>query len=282
MSALQRKYVELIHQTSSKWANWDPPIPVKVGAYGTLSRETGELDVEGNIYDRDFQEELDKIGVRFKIADHQPVDGEIEKDSFIASSGASKGDISIGLDMATPGIANASLKGQWQFEKGRRDALLIMHSPRQMYLPPEVILGHLYKVPKLQDKHLVTSVHVCPAFTIYVSNKSGETISLALVAQGPVATGVTAGGNFGFSWWKSAKANFLREGCDKAGNYCYTPLYALKRRREPSNWWRPFRAGERELKGDELWADVHQPWDPLDEDGEEDPVDVNGWKEDDD
>jgi hypothetical protein len=76
------------------------------------------------------------------------------------------------------------------------------------------------------------------------------------VAQGPVATGVTAGGNFGFSWWKSAKANFLREGCDKAGNYCYTPLYALKRRREPSNWWRPFRAGERELEGDELSVTV--------------------------
>jgi hypothetical protein len=44
----------------------------------------------------------------------------------------------------------------------------------------------------------------------------------------------------------------LREGCDKAGKYCYTPLYALKRPLEPFNWKRPFRDGDRELEGDEL------------------------------
>jgi hypothetical protein len=44
----------------------------------------------------------------------------------------------------------------------------------------------------------------------------------------------------------------LREGCDKAGKYCYTPLYALKRRLGPFNWKRPFRDGDRELEGDEL------------------------------
>ena len=31
----QRKYVDLIRQVSSKWANWDPPIPVKVHLSGT-------------------------------------------------------------------------------------------------------------------------------------------------------------------------------------------------------------------------------------------------------
>jgi len=275
MSPLQRKYVDLIRQSSSKWANWDPPIPVEVGAYGTINYETGELEVEGNIYDPEFQAELDKINIKFKIADHPPMQGEIEKDSIIASSGARKRDFNVESEAAVPGLASASLKGQWQFEKGKRDALLVMHSPRQMYIPPKVILGHLYKLAMLQDKYIVTNVHVCPAFTMYLSNKSGETVSLALVAQGPAAAGVTAGGGIGFNWWANGSVTLLREGCDKAGKYCYTPLYALKRRLGPFNWKRPFRDGDRELEGDELWRNVYPPWEPLDEDGVEDPVEVD-------
>ncbi|KAF8839988.1 hypothetical protein BDN67DRAFT_1003296 [Paxillus ammoniavirescens] len=281
MSSLQRKYVELIHQTSSKWANWDPPIPVNVGAFGTHNRRTGELDVEGNIYDPEFQEELDNLKIKFKIANHPPKEGEIEKDFIIASSGARKTDFNVGSEAAVAGLASASLKGQWQFDEGKRDALLIMHNPRQMYIPGEVILKHLYKVPKLRNKFLVTSVHVCPAYSMYLSNKSGETISLALVAQGPAAPGVTASGDIGLRWWTSTQATFMREGCHETGKYCYTPLYALKRHLGTLDWRRLFRDGEREPEDDDLWADAHQPWDPLDEDGEEDPIDVEGWDGDD-
>ena len=28
---LQRKYIDLIRQVSSKWVNWDPPIEIRVG-----------------------------------------------------------------------------------------------------------------------------------------------------------------------------------------------------------------------------------------------------------
>lgn len=30
MHLLQRKYIDLIYQVSSKWVNWDPPIPIEV------------------------------------------------------------------------------------------------------------------------------------------------------------------------------------------------------------------------------------------------------------
>lgn len=77
-----------------------------------------------------------------------------------------------------PGIVTASLKGQWQFEQGKRDALLIMSKPRLRFLPTSVILDNLYKVEKLSDKWLVTRVHVCPAYSMYLSDKC--TVSLIL------------------------------------------------------------------------------------------------------
>ncbi|KAF9220623.1 hypothetical protein BS17DRAFT_797611 [Gyrodon lividus] len=273
MPSLQRKYVDLIHQTSSKWANWDPPIPVEVGAYGTIHPGTGELIVEGNIYDPEFQEELDKVNGKFKIADHPPSEGGIEGDYIIASAGARSINFSLEPQVGFAGIASASLKGQWQFQKRQRDALLVMYKPRQKYIPSKVILDHLYKVPKLQGKCLVTSVHVCPAFSMYLSNKSGEKISLALAAQAPVAAAaaVTAGGDVGFDWWADTQATLLRKACDKNGTYRYTPLYALKR---PIPFHkRLFRDKTSPVPDDdEYWCDVLHPWQPLDEDGKEDQI----------
>lgn len=69
-----------------------------------------------------------------------------------------------------PGIATASLKGQWVFEDGKRGAVLVMHNPRQVYLPPNIVLEALYHVDKLIDKWLVTSVQVCPAYSMYLSD----------------------------------------------------------------------------------------------------------------
>ncbi|KAH0835710.1 hypothetical protein J3R83DRAFT_9531 [Lanmaoa asiatica] len=277
MPYLQRKYIDLIREVSSKWGNWDPPIPIEVGAYGEVENETGELRVDGNIYDPEFQDELNKLGFTLRMADHPPQEGGVEEDFIIASKGAKRVDLHLGPNVNLAGLATASIKGQWQFEHGKRDALLIMHRPRLRFLPRNVILEPLYRVPKLKDKWLVTNIHTCPAFSMYLSNKSGERVSLALVAQAPVAgmAGITAGADGGFAWWSDTQADLFRKACDKAGNYCYTPLYMMKRR---IGWvQRLFREDEtNEVKqsGDELWCDVSPPWDPLDEEGEEDTLDV--------
>ncbi|KAI9462104.1 hypothetical protein HD554DRAFT_2176076 [Boletus coccyginus] len=270
-----RKYIDLIHKVSSKWVNWDPPIPVEVGAFGEVESDTGELRVDGNIYDPDFQTELNKLGFTLHMADHPPKEGGAEEDLVISSKGAKRVDLSLGPEAGIAGLATASIKGQWQFEHGKRDALLIMHCPRIKFLPRDVILDKLYKVPKLKDKWLVTSVHICPAFSMYLSNKSGEKVSLALVAQVPVpaAPGITAGGDGGIGWWSDTQADLLRRACDKAGKYCFTPLYTMKRR---LGWkQRLFRQDEIEVDGDDLWDDGILPWDPLNEDGDEDSLDMS-------
>jgi hypothetical protein len=274
MPYLQRKYIDLIRQVSSKWVNWDPPIPVEVGAYGEVENETGELRVDGNIYDPEFQAELNRLGLTIRMADHPPEEGGVEDDFIVSSKGAKRIDLSAGPDVGVAGFATASIKGQWQFEQGKRDALLIMYCPRLRYLPPNVILDRLYKVPKLKDKWLVTSIHICPAFSMYLSNKSGEKVSLALVAQVPVppAAGVSAGGEGSLGWWSDTQADLFRKACDKSGKYCYTPLYTMKRR---IGWvQRLFRQNETTPSGDDLWDEVTPPWEPLNEDGEEDSLDV--------
>ena len=207
------------------------------------------------------------------------------------------------------GLATATVRGQWQFEQGKRDALLIMSCPRLRFLPAGVVLGELYKVPKLRDKWLVTSIHICPAFSMYLSNKcksrpfvhhawltprshaAGEKVSLALVAQVPVpaAPGISAGAEGGIGWWSDSQADLLRKACDKSGKYCYTPLYTMKRR---IGWTqRLFRQKGVEVSGDDLcvkrtwafcfvglmtcrWTDMPPPWQPLDEDGHEDALEV--------
>ena len=150
-----------------------------------------------------------------------------------------------------PNIATASLKGEWEFKNGQRGAVLVMQKPRQIYLPPGMILEKLYKVDKLIDKYLVTSVHMCPAYSLYLSNTctcrrlrcsictdhatpgdtAGHKFSLALVAKAPIAqaVGATAGGGGGFEWQDTTQGGLHRNGCDPDDRYVFTPLYTLQR-----------------------------------------------------
>jgi len=69
------------------------------------------------------------------------------------------------------GLADASIKGQWSFGR-ERGALLIMAYPRCSYIPRESLLGHIAEVEALKDMVLVTEVFCCPAYSLYLSNKS--------------------------------------------------------------------------------------------------------------
>lgn len=68
----------------------------QVGAYGEVEYETGELRIDGNIYDSDFQVELDRLGLRLRMADHPPEESGVEEDFIIASKGAKRVDLQAG------------------------------------------------------------------------------------------------------------------------------------------------------------------------------------------
>lgn len=275
-TAASRKFIDLIRQASSKWANWDPPIKIKVGDYGTIDSESGELDVDGNIYDKTFQTSLNKQGLKINLSEPscQPQIGAVDDNMIMSSSGVKQGDFSVKPEVSFLNLASASVKAEFQFQEGKRGAVLVMHKPRQEYIPRGKVLTLVHKAIELHDKYLVTSTFTCPGYYIYLSNKSGERIALALTASAPIpaAAGLTAGGTASVDWWTDAQAAFLRKAVDKAGLYLYTPLYTLKHRQ---NSWVPrlFRGKEEEeTTEDDLWPDCIPPWQPLDEDGEEDPV----------
>ncbi|KAF8580064.1 hypothetical protein K439DRAFT_1637300 [Ramaria rubella] len=250
-----RKYVDLIHNATSKWPNWDPPKQINAGDFGTIDMKTGDFLVDGNVYN--------DVGTFGLTATHHPQIQAAEDAFEAASEKTMRRELVLKPGLAVPGLAEASIQGRWEFGTNR-GALLIMARPRIDSIPFSA-LSKLNDHPSLKGKSLVTAVFVCPAYSIYLSNGKKDVISLALLGQLPVpgATVVTAGGETGASWWKQEASGVFRHACDKKGSYCYTPLYHLK---EIGALRRDGRGG---LTPDNLWVDSITPWNPLDDDGEE-------------
>ena len=68
-----------------------------------------------------------------------------------------------------PGLAEASIQGQWAFGS-TRGALLLMAHPRSSYILGDTLLKRLTKVQALKDMFLVTEVFLCPAYSLYLSS----------------------------------------------------------------------------------------------------------------
>jgi hypothetical protein len=79
----------------------------QVGAYGEVENETGELRVDGNIYDPEFQAELNRLGLTIRMADHPPEEGGVEDDFIVSSKGAKRIDLSAGPDVCVSRLSIA-------------------------------------------------------------------------------------------------------------------------------------------------------------------------------
>jgi hypothetical protein len=258
-----RKFIDLIFHASSKWANWNPPHEIKVGDYGKLDRQTGEFKRKGNIYEDESMAEL--------VKDHPPKPAAREEVYIAASAKVTRNELTLGAEVEIPGLAEASIKGQWAFGS-TRGALLIMAHPRTSYIPRDTILKDLAEAPTLKDMLLVTEVFACPAYSLYLSSGNSEVVNLALLGSFPVphAPGVTVGGEVDGKWWVQNTNGLFRSACGHHGKDDFTPLYMLKGIRKKSLFSRRGEKPPPEREGDDLWGDVQVPWDPLDEDGNED------------
>ncbi|KAJ7176095.1 hypothetical protein C8R43DRAFT_974971 [Mycena crocata] len=301
-----RKYIDLIHAKSSKWANWDPSHPIEVGDYGQIDKKTGIFGKEGNIYKTPETAEIAAIA-----AAHPPELGAPEEDMIILSETTTERQFSLGPQVSVPGIAEASLKGQWKFGTGRTGALLVMAAPQSKFVSyPNALLKQLLAVPTMKDKDtcVVTQVSECRAYSMYLSSKSEDTLSLALLSTTPlpVAPLVSAGGEVGVTWWSQTGGGVFRQGAipprtpdtiqpstsesdtippttsdtipattpntPPTAHKAFTPLFTLRRLKKRA--WVPFRGGpEEEEVENELWEGVETPWKALDEDGEEEEED---------
>ena len=64
------------------------------GDYGTLN-DNGELDVEGSIYDAEFQKYLDNNGIDLNLKAHQLELGGLEQDFIVTSTGVKRMEFNI-------------------------------------------------------------------------------------------------------------------------------------------------------------------------------------------
>jgi len=257
-----RKFIDLIYKASTKWANWDPPIPIEVGSFGDVGDKSGVFEVDGNI------SEL-KSGDGTPYYAGVPETTPIVHEFTVCSKDATGIDASVGpnanVGIADLTLANAGAQFGWQFGN-KRGAVLVMRNYRIESLPQSVKRAIVdCKDDKLKGLRVVTKVYKCQAYCLYLSNKTNEKVNFQLSGQVPVplAPGVMAGGNISCAWGSKGAEGLFQSGANE--KELFTPLYEIEKIRGPRN---RRDAGPPDTGGDR-WDIIDLPWGPLDEDGEE-------------
>jgi len=261
-----RLFIDLIHSASGRWANWEPPIPVMVGDYGDINRSSGKFERIGSIYDPAFEQY--SLGLR----QFQPQLAPVEEYYVCTSHGVSSITFSAAADVQLIKQAEASIQGQWKFG-GDCGALLIISRPQINYLPTEFPYEKLRNISPLARKVIVVDTITCPAYALYLSHEKNETISLSLMAGGPVPNvpGIEVDGQVATTWQTNKVSGLCRAA--SGSEYCFTPMFTL-RVNKPRIFTRR-RDGElaMPLVGRDILEDAVPPWNNLGTDGEEDPID---------
>lgn len=80
----------------------------------------------------------------------------------MSSTDVKKGEISVTPHVSVPDLAFASFKAEFQFQEGKRGAVLVMYKPQQEYIPEDKVLSIIHKAHQLKDKYIVSSTFTCP------------------------------------------------------------------------------------------------------------------------
>ncbi|KAF9062534.1 hypothetical protein BDP27DRAFT_1482123 [Rhodocollybia butyracea] len=246
MKQASRKFIDLIQQTSSKFANWDPPHRIEVGDYGKIDRETGKLEKAGNIYDGSCED----AAVARLAARYSPITNPARDEYSLNSVHARRAEFGVDADATVAGLQYAALKAQWKFDK-KRAALLTMHNPVSITIP-DAFFEASRTIPFMKNKDLVVEVHQCE-----------ETVRLVLYANTPTNE---TGGEINAGWWSDGASGVFQKAYRPEN--LYTPLFRAKRIRKPG-LLRRASPGFNEPDDNDLWADTEVPWNYLDEDGVE-------------
>ena len=77
----------------------------------------------------------------------------------------------MGVFSNLPGLGDVALTSTWEFG-GKRGAVVVMHSPQLWQIPNVNVLNRLVDVAEVKGKHIVFEAYMCPAASLYLSNKS--------------------------------------------------------------------------------------------------------------
>ncbi|KAL0066484.1 hypothetical protein AAF712_006527 [Marasmius tenuissimus] len=256
-----RKFIDLLLQvTNNKWANIDANKEIKVGDYGRIDGATGELQVEGNLYENPE--------TAATMAAHPIREGTPTKFEKYTSQGVKELGISPSVNSGLQPFADVAFEGKWEF-KNKRGALLYLITPRihsMKGFPTSTVLDERFE-SILKNRVICTDVVSCPAFALYLANSKEHVFSLSLKADVPIpaAPGVTAGGGFSASWKFENTQGAVKEGLNEKGEYLFFPLYSLKQ----ISWGKVASVVRGDEREESVLLDADIPWLDLDDEGEE-------------
>ncbi|KAL5492741.1 hypothetical protein ACEPAI_4188 [Sanghuangporus weigelae] len=161
---------------------------------------------------------------------------------------------------SAPRIAGPTYGGQWQ-SGSKRGALLLYGSRITRF--PEELFEELKETKWGHAKHIVSHIHLCPAYALYLSDRNNETVAINLRADVPL--GPAPGVGINASWTASGISGTFQRAC--ADESVFVPLYQVKEVKK--------RRGRRRQSLDPLsddkedWVPIEVPWNILDDDGKE-------------
>jgi len=262
-SSASRKFADLIFGGCSKWPNWDPPVPIKVGDYGHIDKESGYFIREGSIYDL--------IAADSTLPAIEPPEvSEPERTMIITAKVSTANAVNINPSASISDIAEFGFDAHWKFSRVQRGAVLALAQVRHSYMKKAIDVEPLLKIDAIKGKVLVDSTVICNAYASYLSSTSGDDLRLKLTAKG-TAPGIPiqGGGTFAVEWHKEIGAGLYRDAVHTEADLI--PLFTVRRIE------RGRRAKRRESlrpepEGLDIFPVFKPDWEPLDEDGEEDEV----------
>ncbi|EJC99695.1 uncharacterized protein FOMMEDRAFT_142664 [Fomitiporia mediterranea MF3/22] len=284
-----RKYIDLIKYSSNKWANWDPSNPVEAGDYGGVNKESGEFERQGNLY-RDST--IAEITARYP-----PIYNSETTDYQYHSLNTRTTKLKAQFNPDIFGDSKPLVGGQWHFSN-RRGAILLMHRTKLTRVPEE-LLEEIKESEWVKGKYIVTHVHTCPAYAMYLSDKSicvpsvsefSNLIMYFYTVQGSVSIGLCSdpfspgdagsdksGGEKPLKWITEGLSGFYQSASSDESNF--VPLFQIKvvQKREGKRRQSPDPINDEKLE----FYNVEVPWYDLDEEGEELPDDLSEMDDDD-
>ncbi|KAG1791833.1 uncharacterized protein HD556DRAFT_622215 [Suillus plorans] len=139
----------------------------------------GQFDHPRFYISDDFKHHLLDAGINIESGEHLPEECPEESEFITWSENVKKIKLNVDSQTGIPEIATAAIKGTWQVKKGTTGAVLLMNKPRMKRITSDV-LGKLATLRLFQSTCLVTKAVYCPAFSMYLSDTSGESFSTPL------------------------------------------------------------------------------------------------------